>query len=307
MIGDARYRRQVSLIMRVLPIIAQEKCFALKGGTAINLFVRDMPRLSVDIDLAYLPILERDESLRDIDESLKGIMNRVLKSIPGSKVQASVLRGSDSVVKLVVNTVDAQIKVEVTPVLRGTVFPSEIRTVSEKVENEFGYAEITVVSFPDLYGGKIVAALDRQHPRDLYDVRLLLANEGMSRELFQAFLVYLISHDRPMSEILTPNLRDIRHEFEHGFSGMTFEAVTCDELERTREDLIERIHSAFTGDDKKLLLSIKGGTPEWNLLSIKDVDKLPAVRWKLQNLAKLGEQKRKALLEQLSSVLNRQT
>ncbi len=303
MIADARYRRQVSLLMRVLSVVAQEKCFALKGGTAINLFIRDMPRLSVDIDLAYLPILERDESLREIDEALRGIEARVLKSIPGSKVQTSVLRGTASVVKLVVNTADARIKVEVTPVLRGTVFPSAMRSVTDKVESEFGYAEISVVSFPDLYGGKIVAALDRQHPRDLYDVRLLLANEGISRELFQAFLVYLISHDRPMSEILAPNLRDIRQEFERGFSGMTFEAVTCDELERTREDLIERIHSAFTDDDKKLLRSIKAGMPDWGLLNIEGVDKLPAVRWKMHNLEKLGPKKREELLERLIRVL----
>ena len=50
------YRRQVQLLIRVLPSIAEEACFALKGGTAINLFVRDMPRLSVDIDLTYLPV-----------------------------------------------------------------------------------------------------------------------------------------------------------------------------------------------------------------------------------------------------------
>lgn len=289
--------------MRVLPLVAQERCFALKGGTAINLFIRDMPRLSVDIDLAYLPILERDESLREIDEALRGIEDRILKSIPGSKVQTSVLRGTACVVKLVVNTADARIKVEVTPVLRGTVLPSAMRSVTDKVESEFGYAEISVVSFPELYGGKIVAALDRQHPRDLYDVRLLLANEGISRELFQAFLVYLISHDRPMSEILAPNRCDIRQEFERGFSGMTFETVTCDELERTREDLIERIHSSFTDDDKKLLLSIKSGIPDWSLLNIEGVDKLPAVRWKIHNLEKLGQEKREELLERLIRVL----
>lgn len=56
----------------------------------------------------------------------------------------------------------AQIKIEVTPVLRGTVFPHQTRAVSEKVQDEFGFAEIAVVSFEDLYGGKLVAALDRQ-------------------------------------------------------------------------------------------------------------------------------------------------
>ena len=59
--ADERYRRQVALLVRVLPLIAQEKCFALKGGTAINLFIRNLPRLSVDIDLAYLPVSDRED------------------------------------------------------------------------------------------------------------------------------------------------------------------------------------------------------------------------------------------------------
>lgn len=140
MIDDnSPYRKHVSLLMRVLPIVAQEKCFALKGGTAINLFVRDMPRLSVDIDLAYQPVLDRDESLREIDASLKVIGEKISKVIRGSKVQASPLRGTEAIVKLVISTADAQIKVEVTPVLRGTVFPSEVRAVSEKVQEELGY------------------------------------------------------------------------------------------------------------------------------------------------------------------------
>ncbi len=87
MIDSQPYRKQVSLLMRVLPIVAQEKCFALKGGTAINLFIRDMPRLSVDIDLAYLPVLPRDESLQEIDTALKNITTKIEKSIPDAKVK----------------------------------------------------------------------------------------------------------------------------------------------------------------------------------------------------------------------------
>lgn len=303
MIDNAPYRKQVSLLMRVLPTVAQEHCFALKGGTAINLFIRDMPRLSVDIDLAYLPVKPRDESLQEIDAALKNIAAKIEKSVADTKVRPSLLQGTDRAVKLVVSTRDAQIKIEVTPVLRGTVFPQKTRAVSEKVQTEFGFAEIAVVSFEDLYGGKLVAALDRQHPRDLYDVRLLLANEGLTRDLFRAFLVYLISHDRPMSEIISPRFRDITHEFEHGFAGMTVDAVSREELESTRKDLIERIHNAFSDDDREFLLSIKRGEPKWDLLGISGVESLPAVRWKLQNLEKLQEKKRTQLIEQLTKVL----
>ena len=61
------YRRQAALLIRTLPLVAEETCFALKGGTAINLFIRNMPRLSVDIDLTYLPVQPRAESLTAID------------------------------------------------------------------------------------------------------------------------------------------------------------------------------------------------------------------------------------------------
>ena len=62
-----RYVAQVRLLLSVLPDIAREPVFALKGGTAINLFYRDMPRLSVDIDLTYLPVADRQSSLEDMD------------------------------------------------------------------------------------------------------------------------------------------------------------------------------------------------------------------------------------------------
>jgi len=164
------YRQQVALLIRALPFVAAEPDFALKGGTAINLFVRDMPRLSVDIDLTYLPVTDRATSLGAIDAGMTRIAERIAKGIPGAHVAPSLLRPENIVTKLVVRSENAQIKVEVTPVLRGVVFDPVLTEVAPTVEEVFGYARISVVSFADLYAGKIVAALDRQHPRDLFDV-----------------------------------------------------------------------------------------------------------------------------------------
>ena len=77
------YRRQAALLVRTIPLVDEERCFALKGGTAINLFVRDMPRLSVDIDLTYLPIADRTTSLMEIDAAMRRIAQRVRKGIRG--------------------------------------------------------------------------------------------------------------------------------------------------------------------------------------------------------------------------------
>ncbi len=75
------YFKQALLLVQMLPVVAKESCFALKGGTAINLFVRELPRLSVDIDLVYLPIEPRNESLSNMQFSLERI-SRDINQLP---------------------------------------------------------------------------------------------------------------------------------------------------------------------------------------------------------------------------------
>ena len=108
-----------------------------------------------------------------------------------------------------------RIKIELSPVIRGSVFPEKNMEVSNAVQENFGYAEIAVASFPDLYAGKICAALDRQHPRDLFDIKFLYDNEGLTPELRKTFLVYLISHHRPIAEVLDPPRKDIKGIYEN--------------------------------------------------------------------------------------------
>lgn len=297
------YRRQVALLIAVMPFVAAEDVFALKGGTAINLFVRDMPRLSVDIDLAYLPVAPRPESLAAIDAAMKRIAAAIRAGVRGTRVNEVINAREQIVTKLTVQTRDAQIKIEVTPVLRGCVFAPEVRSVSASVEDTYGFAQIQVVSFADLYAGKIVAALDRQHPRDLFDVRDLLANEGIGDDLRQAFIVYLISHDRPISEVLVPRRKDIAQEFAQGFDGMTAEPVALDELLAARETLIATIAGGMPEAHKEFLLGFKRGAPEWSLLGIPDAPELPAVKWKQVNLDRLSTEARDRLLSQLQYVL----
>lgn len=162
------YRRQVALLIKAVPFVAAEKCFALKGGTAINLFVRSMPRLSVDLDLTYLPVADREKSLPELDAAMRRIGDAIVRGILGAMMEPGAPKGETRIVKLIVRVDEVQIKIEVTPVLRGCVYDPEIRSVTAQVEKEFGFAEMQVVSFPDLYAGKIVAALDRQHPRDFF-------------------------------------------------------------------------------------------------------------------------------------------
>lgn len=296
------YKKQVVLLWRVFPAITAETCFAMKGGTAINLFVRDMPRLSVDIDLTYVPVAPRPESLIDIDAAMERIAAKIKTVVPGSQVFET--RQEGAIVKLIVRSQNVQIKIEVTPVLRGCVFEPSISTVHPAVENEFGFAEARTVSFADLYGGKIVAALDRQHPRDLFDIRDLLTNEGITDELRKAFIVYLLSHGRPMHEVLGSPQKDISDEFLRGFEGMTEKPVSKDELIKARKDLVDQIIGNMSTDHRKFLISFESGRPEWDLLDVSGASELPAVKWRQQNLDKLSEEKRAELVKSLKGVLH---
>lgn len=281
------YAAQVSLLVRLLPFIAQEKAFALKGGTAINLFYRDMPRLSVDIDLTYLPVRDRAESLADINETLDRIMTAASRGINGLDARR-IDGGGGGATRIRARLGGAEVKVETSPVTRGVVHDPEERAVSTAVEDEFGYAAVQVVSFEDLFGGKLHAAMDRQHPRDLFDVKLLYENEGLTDELFRTFLVYVASSPRPAHELLRPSLSNLDEPYAREFVGMTTIPVTLDDLIATRARLIADIGARLDANAQRFLTTLHDGEPDFEAIGLPQAADLPAVRWKLLNLKKLA-------------------
>lgn len=300
---DNPYYPQVALLMDVLPLVAKERCFALKGGTAINLFVRDLPRLSVDIDLTYLPIKDRAASLAEIGAALERIASAIEGHLKGIRVERTTAEGQ--VIKLIPWRGRVRVKVEVSPVLRGCVREPAMRGVSPAVEAQFGYIEVPVVHVDDLYAGKLCAALDRQHPRDLFDVQLLLKHGGLNDALLEVFVVYLLSSDRVLADMLSPNLIPISATFEDQFRGMTLVPVTVQELEQTRTTMISLIQSRLTEQQRQFLLSFKRGEPNWELLNVTGVADLPAVQWKLMNVRRMASAKREQAVERLRRVLYR--
>ena len=303
---ELMYRQQVDLLLQVLPLVAKEKVFALKGGTAINLFERDMPRLSVDIDLTYLPLDDRETAMRGISEALNHIRQKINQAIPGIKTQL-VQQRSGQEAKLTCQSPSAQIKIEVNTIIRGHVFPPRIMEIAKSVEVEFQkFVAMTVVSHAELFGGKICAALDRQHPRDMFDIHQLFEHEEFTDEIRLGFIAMLISHSRPIHELISPNLLDQKTVFEHQFAGMTLTAFSYDDYESTRTGLIKEIHDHLTDTDKSFLLSFKSGTPDWELMPLENLRHMPAVQWKLANIVKLKTQnpeKHKAQLKALENTL----
>lgn len=299
---QSHYYRQVQLLLQIIPFVAQHDCFALKGGTAINLFVRDFPRLSVDIDLVFLPMMDRQEALQTIKDNLNTLAVNITEQIVHTRVTSSFQDKADAL-RLLVERDGVQIKIELSPVLRGAVYEPQIISVCEAVEDEFGFAEIAVVSFEDLYAGKICAALDRQHPRDLFDIKQLLDNEGITDRLRKALLVYIISHPRPITELLKPHFKDISNIYEGEFRNMAEHDIPLAALANAREQLVNIINNELTQEERKFLLSFKSREPDWSLLGLPNIDKLPAVRWKLQNIGKMSPQKHADAYHQLKKRL----
>ena len=259
----------------------------------------------MDIDLTYLPVDEpREAALKEMSDALGRIAAAIKKAIPGAKVQESRAGKPERVTRLIVAIGQTRIKVEPNEVIRGAVFAAKERELTKRAEVLF---ELSVtaqtLSLADLYGGKLCAALDRQHPRDLFDVKLLLENEGITDEIRKACVVYLASHDRPMHELLDPTRKDVRRIYENEFAGMAIDEIPYDVLITAREALIGTLKEELTGDEKTFLVSVKSGQPNWGVMGIKGIEKLPALQWKLLNIRKMNAKKRAELLDKLKKTL----
>lgn len=289
------------LMTQIAPFVFADDVFALKGGTAINLFLRDMPRLSVDLDLVFPDhALPREKALHQIAASLQQAADRL--TARGYQTRAVAARDA-SETKLLVRRDGIEIKIEVNFVLRGTLHPVHRASLTPKArEALLADVELPIVSLEDLYGGKLVAALDRQHPRDLFDVMQLFAHEGITPGIRRAFVVYLASHNRPIHEVLFPKLHDIDLEYERTFKGMTAFPVALPELLATRERLIGELHAALDEDERRFLLSLVRNNPEWNLLGFRRLEELPGIRWKLENLRKLAKTNPRKFTEQAETL-----
>jgi len=276
------YQSQIALLLDVLPIVAREEAFALHGGTAINLFVRNMPRLSVDIDLTYQPL---DGGNRDV--ALQGIFHALERVRSDIEAQGLNVVHQKDKYKLQVSSQKAQIKVEVNSTGRGTIGLTQKMILCDRAQNSFNaFVAINVVPFGQLYGGKICAALDRQHPRDLFDVKYLLDNEGFTEDVKQGFMLGLISSGRPMHEMIRPNFLDQRATMTNHFDGMSVDPFSYEDFECCREKLVNIIHTNLTDRDKAFLVSFKKLAPRWD---IYDFERFPSVQWKLKNLRDLKE------------------
>ncbi len=287
------YVRTVRLLLDIAPAVFVNPVFAMKGGTALNLFLQDMPRLSVDIDVVFTRHdMPREAAIQAIGEELMAIRERVTR-MGYSVVAPKTAEGHEA--KLFIRADDAEVKVEVNYVFRGTVQPIVARKLVPAAQERFTASiELPVLSSAELYGSKLVAALDRQHPRDLFDVKLMLeTGYGWDEETLDCFVVYLAGHNRPIHEVLFPSRKPLAAIFESEFDGMTVSRVEVSELEGVRERMVHELPRALLPRHHDFLLSMVRAAPDWSLLPYPHLEHLPALQWKLLNLAKLRKSGRR--------------
>lgn len=291
-IRSSVYAQKVELLLRLIPIVMEEHVFAIHGGTAINLFLKDLPRYSVDIDLTYIPLADRQTSLDDINMHLNVIAEKAKKAFKGMHIVPNF-----STCKLLCEYRGKQVKIEVNQTKRG-IIGGDV----QKAQEEFSlFCEASVVPLTQLYGGKIAAALSRQHPQDLFDVKYMDIPLSECRE---GLIFCLLGSDRPIYESFAPRLIDQREAMDNQFSGMTDIPFTYEEFEETRTKLINDVKSLMSEADKKFLISFESGQPEWDGYEFEYFKEYPSVQWKLLNLKKLAKQNPQKLREEAEKLSN---
>lgn len=275
------YKKKVELLLRILPFVTDEECFAIHGGTAINLFVKNLNRLSVDIDVTYLPLEDRATSLKYINEALMRIADKTKRSFSDIRVISRL-----DICKITCERQGCQVKIEVNQTKRGLVCgEARLYPLCEKAQRLFGMeVDARIVSLSQLYGGKISAALSRQHPRDLFDVKQM---DIPLSEVKDGIIYCLLGSDRPIHESFSPNFIDQREAMENQFVGMSDIPFSYEEFEKTRNKLIKGVNDIMTEADKRFLVSYEELTVNREESSYSMFFDFPSVKWKIQNLQKL--------------------
>ncbi len=283
---DKSYVDTVRLMLEVAPEVFASGRFAMKGGTALNLFVQDMPRLSVDIDVVFVPHrTPRETALAEISSELSALQTRINRR--GIKAEIASSKTGDET-KLLARRDRIEVKIEINHVFRGTLLPVETRSLTKTASDLFTTAlAVPTLAVAELYGSKLVAAMDRQHPRDLFDVHGMFNRFGLTPEIVECFVGYIAGHNRPVHEVLGSRDIDLARPFENEFAGMEREPVSLKVLEDARVRLRRELAVALTADQKRFLVGLVAGEPPWEAMQCRHLAELPAIQWKLQNLARL--------------------
>ena len=283
---DSSYIEIARLMLLAAPHVFRAPDFAMKGGTALNLFLHDMPRLSVDIDIAFIDHTKsRDEALKSIRQELQSLCERIEPlGLRGTLIST----GDSEDVKIIITRGAVSMKVEVNYNFRGTLLPPRDARISELASRSFAMDfSIPSLAREELYAGKLVAALDRQHPRDFFDVREMFLKDHLDAGVVDCFVCYLAGHNNTVHGVLFSKDKKITSLYEEQFVGMTTHPVSLAELQEARSNLRSALLTNLQERHKEFLLGLVRLEPDWSLMPFPHLRELPALKWKILNLEKL--------------------
>lgn len=295
---DERFRQQVDLVLTILGYMDWDGCFAMKGGTALNFFYEDMPRLSVDIDLVYVPLNSREEAFEEMIKYFNRCVHDLNKR--GFTAKVTGIKQENPIGRLYVSSNSSSVKIEPNLIIRGALLAPKLKSLSSAVKEAFSQdLKVRCLDYKEIMAGKLVAMLDRQHPRDIFDMLQYYKNKKSIKEIMDYFMVYLLQSSRPFSELIAPRLLNIKEIFQTNFLGMTKEPMDLKELITYRNKVIKDVQKCLVGQRREFLISVMEERPKWKLIPFTNVEQFPGIKWKLQNIHTMPQAKREAEIKKL--------
>ncbi|MDE1920782.1 MAG: nucleotidyl transferase AbiEii/AbiGii toxin family protein [Candidatus Omnitrophica bacterium] len=295
---DQKFHQQVDLVLTILGYMDWDECYAMKGGTALNFFYEQMPRLSIDIDLVYLPVNSREEAIKEMNVSFQKYISMFKKR--GFAAQIIGVKSNNPLGRLYVSNGVASIKIEPNLVIRGALLPPKLKSLSSAVKKTFSQdLKVRCLDYNEIMAGKLAAMLDRQHPRDIFDLLHYYKHHRSLKDFMDCFVVYLLQSSRPFSELLKPRLLDIKEIFKTNFEGMANYPVDLKDLLSCRDKVIKNVQDSLGERRLEFLISVMEEKPKWDLIPFDNLDKLPGIKWKLQNIHSMAKSKREAEIKKL--------
>ena len=287
--GTNRFYAQARLAAEILPYVTHPDVFVLKGGTHINLFCRDLPRLSVDIDLVFTgPGGSSDKATKEILRThMKALKARLSDVKPGG--YKSTLR-ADAKAKVTVKRDGIRVKTEASPIGVGTYYRPVQLHPQPRAQEILGIREpVWGVTEEEAYAGKMCAALYRQMPRDIFDIMMLYEHGGISDDLFKTFAVYVACNSAHPRKLLCPAAKLLNAAHTMTFAGMSEVEVPVSHLIHVRNQLLADVRKRMDRSLVNMLLSLHDAEPDFGLIDRPSAERMHAIQRKVQNLRHFRE------------------
>ncbi len=295
--------------------------FALKGGTALNLYGLNMPRLSLDVDLVFLPEVKAEEASWLQGEALFQFQKLIEQRLPDAEVM-SRLDSAQNINALVVRLRRIETAVELVPTTRGHLYPLEKKNLCALGRIYWHHPlPAQLVSWAEVCAGKFMARLERQKARDLMDCDNILKLGPIDDQIRLAFLVEILGRGMPTVRMNSQNLvetiwfplspadlwtgepRPVDRVDWSSLTRLVAKPMLRSELDSVQDVLRQELLVKMPAYHKDFLLMWVRGTPHWSLLDYPRLEDRPILQYHASLVAEQSVADRIVLADQLAEAM----